>query len=51
MSHKFHFYVFILGLYAKGLVYLDVPINDSDCIVGLYSIALYRVGLEIFLYS
>lgn len=23
-----------LGLYTKGLVYLDVPINDNDCIVG-----------------
>lgn len=25
---------FFAGLYRKGLVYLDVPIADDDCIVG-----------------
>lgn len=22
------------GLYRKGLIYLDVPIADDDCIIG-----------------
>ena len=26
--------VYIVGLYRKGLVYLDVPISDDDHIVG-----------------
>jgi len=26
----------VTGLYRKGLVYLDVPIADTDYIVGMY---------------
>lgn len=32
-SHECLFSV-ITGLYRKGLVYVDVPIADDDCIVG-----------------
>ena len=28
------FHLFFLGLYTKGLIYLDVPISGDDYIVG-----------------
>ncbi len=32
--HRVQVDCIISGLYRKGLVYLDVPINDDDCITG-----------------
>lgn len=32
---KFLMHIFeIIGLYRKGLIYIDVPIFDEDCIIG-----------------
>ena len=29
---------FLVGLYRKGLVYMDVPIADNDYIIGMFYI-------------
>ena len=34
-EHDFFIALYILALYRKGLLYLDVPIADEDCIVGM----------------
>ena len=37
------FILFHVGLYRKGLVYMDVPIADEDCIVGERTVSCIKV--------